>query len=916
MKIQRRLLPQFLTVLAGVLMFGGSAYASSTAGTIRGLVIDDGGGAVPGAVITLTSPALIGGDQQRTADDDGRFLFTELPPGAYQLVIAKQGFSTVTRRNVAVGLGRTVELTIELKYGGGQVDIIDTGPVIDMESTTSGQNFNNDFLSRVPSGRTYQDVVNNTPGVVDNGSGNPNSGGASYNENQFMLDGVNITDPVTGTFSMNFNFDSIDEVQVVTTGFDPEYNALGATISVVTKSGGNSMEVVTNAFYTNGNWSPQYDAQYAADGAQLSPTGFDRERQYASVGFQISGPVVKDRVWFLGSYEYNRTLIASAGVPLPRDFDSHYFYGKLTAQPVSAHRFAWSFGADPTTIDNITQSRYFLPEAQDRQAQGGFFSTLKWNWFPDPEINTEVIASLQKTYIEGVGVPCTHDQDLGYNPCAPGEAENNVDFDTPARWGTNGAYYARNAGSFDLDDRWNLGLKGKVSFLQLDLLGKHDVKVGFETNYTQWQRVVGYSGNLAFVDGYTVPYDPSSLESFYWYELTGPYVYNSSGFHGVGFVADSYKPIENLTIFGGLRYDMSTIRNDVGAPVLSEAVFGPRVSISWDPFADQKTRIFGGYGRFNDVGRLGISSYLDVAGLGYKIGLAQIYGGSDTSTSSGIAYSYDGEDNYELGANLIAPREDAFVLGAEREVAPNTKVKVEFTAKFTRGVYSFDETNLIFDEDGYNYIGANNGVLESVYRMRTPLASRRDYYQTDLQLLRNFADRWLAQATYSYVVSKGTMQDGLAYGLSNPSQVDLMYGNLPTDIRHQIKLAVAWDIPNDPWTTQLSLQGALYSGSPLSRYYYAPGGATYDVGGDGYGILREPLGTYARTEPTYSISTRVAQAIPVKKGKLKGFLEVENLTNATLPYGVYQEYVNYENRYVVYGRQYPINGTVGVQYEF
>ena len=895
-------------------MFGGHAYASSTAGAIKGLVIDDGGGALPGAVVTLSSPVLIGGAQQRKTDDDGRFIFVELPPGSYQMVFAREGFGTVTRKNIAVGLGRTVDLTVEMKYGGAQVDVVDTGPVIDQDSTTSGQNFNSDFLSRVPSGRTYQDVVNNTPGVVDNGSGNPNSGGASYNENSFMLDGVNITDPVTGTFSMNFNFDSIDEVQVVTTGFDPEYNALGATISVVTKSGGNSMEVVTNAFYTNGNWSPQYDAQYAADGSTLSPTGFDRERQYGSVGFQISGPVVKDRVWFLGSYEYNRTLIASAGVPLPRDFDSHYFYGKLTAQPVSSHRFAWSFGADPTTIDNITQSRYFLPEAQDRQAQGGFFTTLKWNWFPDPEVNTEVIAFAQKTYIEQAGVPCTHDKDLGYSPCDPTEAENNVDFDTPARWGDGGAYYARNAGSYYLDDRWNAGLKGKVSFLQLSLAGKHDVKVGFETNFTRQEQVQGYSGNLAFMDAYTVPYDPTSLQSVYWYELTGPYVYTTNGLHVVGFAADSYKPIENLTIFGGLRYDMSNIRNDVGYPVLSEAVFGPRVSISWDPFADQKTRIFGGYGRFNDVGRLGISSVVGVAGLGSKLLLGPLYGGGDTSTN--VYYSDNDDNTNQLGDNLIAPREDAFVLGAEREVAPNTKVKVEFTAKFTRGVYSFDETNLIFDEDGYNYIGANNGVLQSVYRMRTPLASRRDYYQTDLQFLRNFADRWLAQATYSYVVSKGTVQDGLAYGLSNPSQIDLMYGNLPTDIRHQVKLAVAWDIPNDPWTTQLSLQGSLYSGSPLSRYYYAPGGATYDVSSDGYGILHEPLGTYARTEPTYTIGARVAQAVPVKKGELKAFLEVENLTNATMAYGVYQEYVNYQNRYIVYGRQYPINGTLGVQYAF
>ena len=250
MKLHRWLLPQFLTAIAGILIFGGPAYAAGTAGIIKGLVIDEGGAPVPGATITLSSPALIGGKQQRTADDEGRFLFVELPPGSYELVVASPGFGTVTKKGIIVNLGRTVEMTVEIKYGEAEITSTADRPVVDNEATGTAQTFNQDFLSRVPMGRTYQDVVNATAGVVDNGSGNPNSGGASYNENQFMLDGVNITDPVTGTFSLNFNFDALNEVQVITTGVDPEYNALGATISLSTDSGGNTMEVTTTATYT------------------------------------------------------------------------------------------------------------------------------------------------------------------------------------------------------------------------------------------------------------------------------------------------------------------------------------------------------------------------------------------------------------------------------------------------------------------------------------------------------------------------------------------------------------------------------------------------------------------------------------------------------------------------------------------
>lgn len=916
MKIHRWLLPQFLAALAGILMFGGSAYASSTAGIIKGVVIDDGGLPLPGVLVTLSSPALIGGTQQRETDDDGRFLFVELPPGQYEIASSKPGFSSVTKKGVPVGIGRTVELTLEMKYGGADVTVYNDRPVVDTESTSTGQSFNSDFLSRIPTGRSYQDVVAGAAGVVDNGSGNPNSGGASYNENTFMLDGVNITDPVTGTFSMNFNFDSLDEVNVTTTGFDPEYNSLGATISLDSKSGGNTMKTGVAGYYSNGNWSPRYDAQYAADGTTLAPTSYDTQSQSVDLSMDVSGPLLKDRIWFYGSYGYQRYIRSLSGVRTPRDYTAHYFYGKLTAQPSSAHRIALSFQADPTTVDNLSQSRWVLPEAQRRQAQGGFFSALKWNFFPSPKVTTELTAAFQKSYLEGSGVACTHDQGVGYNPCEPDEQENAVDFTTPGRLGFDGAYYSQNYTRYDLDDRYTATLKGKLNVLELSLAGSHDVKVGFDLSNVWWERVLGFPGNLLFVDHDSVPYDPATIESAYWEEVTGPYVYHATGFHGAAFLADSYKPIENLTIFAGLRYDMSHIENDVGFPVVGEGVWGPRISLSWDPFADQKTKIFGGYGRFNDVGTLGLSSYIGQSGLGEKLILGAPYGGGATSEGQYVYFNIDEANTTQLAPNLSTPHEDAFVLGADREVMPDTMVSVHFTAKFTRGVYAQDETNLIYDEDGYSYVGSSNGRLEAIYRIRTPTISRRDYYQTDVSFQRNFAKRWQALLTYSYVVSKGTMQDGLGAGLSNPSQVDLNYGNLETDIRHQVKLGASWDIPNDPWTTKIGASGDFYSGSPLSRYYYAPAGELYSPSGGGYGLLRQPVGTYGRTEPTYSLAIQVTQDIPVKKGKLVLYGAAENVTNATMANGIDTSYIDYYNRYVVYSKQSPISATLGLKYEF
>ena len=129
---------------------------------------------------------------------------------------------------------------------------------------------------------------------------------------------------------------------------------------------------------------------------------------------------MRDKAWFLASYQMSRTLIANVGIDLPRDFDGHYVLSKITMQPTSAHRFTVLFQTDPSTIDNLNQGdRYVEPEAQYRQAQGGYVGSLQWDWYISPEMFLETKATLQKSFIEVYGVPCTHNQSLGYNPCQP-----------------------------------------------------------------------------------------------------------------------------------------------------------------------------------------------------------------------------------------------------------------------------------------------------------------------------------------------------------------------------------------------------------------------------------------------------------------------------------------------------------------
>lgn len=913
MKRLRTLTICLVGILVAFLALPGTAHASATAGQIKGQVVDDSGLAIPDALITLSSPSLIGGQQQRTSDADGAFSFVELPPGQdYKVLTQKQGFGAVTKENVQVALGRTTTVLVEMKYGGETVVVEEQKKTIDTESASRGSTLTKDFLSRIPSGRSYQAVVGQTAGVI--GGSNPNSAGAASNENTFMLDGINITDPVTGTFSLNFNFDAIEEIQVITGGYDPEYGeSLGAVISVVTKSGGNTLEVVVNALYSNLNWGPKMDSRFASDGYEIAPTGFDSSGQSVQMGVVISGPILKDRIWYLGSYEYNKGLYSNIGVTLPEDIDGHSFFGKLTAQPTSSHRFTWQLQSDPATFDNTAQYSTVRPDAQGRQAQGGYTTSVKWNWFINPEANLETTASFQKSFIEIASVPCTHDKATGYNPCQPDEPENYTDFYTPGRVGLYGAYDDDNYGFYYFDDRFRYFAESKLSILQVDFLGKHDFKAGIEGNYLVWDQVQGYNGNLLYYDLYVNAFDPNTLQNFYWIETSGAFQYKATGFHVGAFVQDVWKPIQNLTFRYGVRYDRAVQRNDAGEPIIDVGIFGPRAYAVWDPWNNEKTKIYGGYGRFNDSGRLSVASYLSKSGLGQKLFVGEYFGNyqSDTVQNAG---DYTTENTTQIWDNTTVPHSDEFSLGAQREIIPDLAAGVEFTGKFTRNVYVLDETNLLYDEDGYSLIGSGNGTLDVLFRLRTPAIALRDYYQTDISLQRQFAKRWLMLTTYSYVVSRGRVQNSLtSAALANPAQVDLYYGNLGTDIRHQVKVSAAWDIPNDPWTTKVGVSGYYFSGAPYSRYYYSPGGGL--TVGD-YSLLKERLGTYTRSIPYWQLSLLAQQEIPVRKGKLAATLQIDNITNNRYPVSTSSGYISQQNRYIVYYRQDPISFTVGAKYEF
>jgi len=918
----RALLPM---IAAFVALLVASPALAQTTGSLRVLTVDQEELSVPGALLTLEGEGgTLGGAVSLETGPDGEAVFTALIPGKYRVEVTKAGFSGVTIEGIQVNINKVTYQQVVLKAGAGEEIVVEARQAaVDVSDTSRSTVLTKDFLNRVPAGRSYQNAVQMTAGV--SGGGNPNMAGGASNENTFMLDGANITDPVTGTFSANFNFDAIQQIEVLLGGYMPEYGtSVGGIINVVTDSGTNNLEFLANIYYINGDLRPFRDARLSSDGVQLLPPGFDSTLQLMQVGSRISGPVVRDKAWFVISYQADLSWARSPGTPQSRSYNGNYLLSKVTVQPTSEHRLSILFQTDPTTIDNGVQgSPYVRAEAQVRQAQGGFILQPRWQWFLSPDVNVDTQLLFQKSYIEQNAVPCTHNDNLDWHPCEPGENEGTIDWETPGRVGFSGAYDSVNWGAWYFDDRFTYRASSKLSILSVKdpLNGTHDLKFGVGASQLVWDYASGTAGNVLYFDINEVPFNPQTLKNIQWVEYSGPTVFRTTASEFSFFLQDSWKPVSNLTLNYGTRFDTFVYRDDVGNPTISGSLWGPRLFGAWDPFKDQKTKIATGYGRFNDTGRLGAASFTAQAPNGAKVYFGEFLDYAD-SAYPGIGYlnSADLLLNSSPAQNLNSaydglrtPSVDELILTLEREVIKDLALTSSMSGKFTRNGLEFDDVNLIYDSDGSAVIGSRYAdELNPYFRLRSPTLAKRDYFQWDMGFRKVQARRWQASGTYTYIRSVGSSPNALSGSFAIDPQTQYNYG-LMTSSASQIKASGFWDLPTDPWTQSIGFFFQWEQGLPYQRFYY---GESMYGGQGGYSLYIEPRGQYLRFGSFWELSLRFRQSFDVRKGRIVADIEAQNVTNNRAPSSIFTQQLHQNGRFVSGGRQTPLRFQFGLRYEF
>lgn len=342
------------------LCFVGAAIAAETGG-LRVSITNASGTPLAGATVKVSSPSSLV-SKTGVTNADGNVNLVGLDPATnYTVEVLAPGLSEFTATNVAVVSGQN--LSVGYALGATTLASVSvTGnalAAVDTTSATVATTLNLDIVEALPTGRNYQSYLQLVPGVKPSDSGNPSSkSGVNYadiggvsgssSDNVYYLDGVDVTDPNTGTFGTNFNSEIIQEQQVITGGIPAEYAGGSGLVSrVVSKSGGNE-------FHGSINYYLQNDG-LVSENKHKTSNGFSTFDTAVTLG----GPIIKDKLWFFGSYQKkgrtDNVSDANTGDAMRTvDTDSQYKFLKVTWQATANDRLVGEFFSDPYTRSGST----------------------------------------------------------------------------------------------------------------------------------------------------------------------------------------------------------------------------------------------------------------------------------------------------------------------------------------------------------------------------------------------------------------------------------------------------------------------------------------------------------------------------------------------------------------------------------
>ncbi|MBL8144129.1 MAG: TonB-dependent receptor [Acidobacteria bacterium] len=869
--------PLAILVIAGLCAspsLPSSASAQEAVASLRGRVVDQQGGVLPGTIVVARSEDS-GLFREATTESDGAFVLNGMAPGRYRIEAELTGFRKYVRTGVALAVGRSVTFDIVMEVGGigEEVDVRAELAVIDVTSKAVGGHISNQELVELPSlNRNFTGYLALLPGATPNfatdsfAADSVSIGGQSSSNVAFTFDGSSNNDTFIGGQSgaqARIPIEAIAEFQMLTGQFDAEFGGTsGGIVNAVSKQGTNrftgsafgffkdSALTATNYFAKKNKLAKPDSKEYQMGGTLGGPIVPNKAHFFASLervildrGITLSIPARPS----LSSSETQETRVWNYFVRVDHQVNANHTWGVRWLRELSPQKNLLAANRSAATAEE---------EQDDDQTYVGTFNSVLG---PSSFNQFKLAYTREEAYN---GSDAFFGNDDSFDGVAPTlEFQTFRDQQSPrADLWSQRAYVAANT----------------FSWYVPDLLGNHDFKVGAEFSQEEFTRLISselngsflFSGNAAFNAA-----DPRTYPDQLRIRVPGAQTYLIKVQRTSAFFQDKWRPISPLTLTLGLRYELENAPvNESWNPAFSDPKaypidknnLMPRVGFSYALDDQGRTVVRGGWGLFFQR-----SIWLDMSGL---------FGSRAFSDSFTVTFPANNRDpgpsagrfptdpmlvngptvNYTLLRALYpagatqknagqvffdnpdrrAPYTNQVSLGIQRAFSQHFSVSADVINSASRSILARRDLNPGLRVDTSRtgrVVRIDPGYVTNVYRFEN--LGSQDYRSLQVQIEKRFSGFYGARVSYTLSKATGNVASNripvINTQLLGDLRLDLNEGALDVDRRHNLVVSGTLAIPHTGGL-RFSAVARYLSGSPFTIH-----DTTTDP--DRNGILLDPI---------------------------------------------------------------------------